>query len=237
MNTIHLMNLQQRNARVAFRGLRHIKSISIGLIGNQIEFRRYLASSETGTHEHLTNRFGDQYSEVLINSDPEIDFELVGKVISETSTVYLSNKGEVMHVSPEVIDVIYGPDGSEKEKKAAEDLIANVKDDMPVRLTGRKMAKQDVVRRFSFRRSVQLQHTDGLTYDFLYDIAKQLHHENSMILVGAGDSGKEPLILQTNGTPYRGFLEGRIEGLKYQLFLHLSNMELKIPQTIETPSN
>jgi hypothetical protein len=35
--------------------------------------------------------------------------------------------------------------------------------------------------------------------------------------------------LQVNGTPYRGFLEGRIEGDKFILLLHLSNMELKKP--------
>jgi hypothetical protein len=33
--------------------------------------------------------------------------------------------------------------------------------------------------------------------------------------------------MQTNGIPYRGFLEGRIDGEKYQLLLYLSNMELK----------
>jgi hypothetical protein len=37
--------------------------------------------------------------------------------------------------------------------------------------------------------------------------------------------------MQVNGTPYRGFLEGRIDGENYILLLHLSNMELKLPAT------
>ncbi len=51
-----------------------------------------------------------------------------------------------------------------------------------------------------------------------------------MVLLGGGAQGKEPLIFQMNGTPYRAFLEGRIDGARYQLLLHLSNMELKRPE-------
>jgi hypothetical protein len=35
------------------------------------------------------------------------------------------------------------------------------------------------------------------------------------------------LIFQTNGNPYRGFLDGRVNKKQYQLILRLSNMELK----------
>ena len=34
---------------------------------------------------------------------------------------------------------------------------------------------------------------------------------------GGGKSGKDPLIFQTNGSPYRGFLDGRINKNQYQL--------------------
>ena len=34
-------------------------------------------------------------------------------------------------------------------------------------------------------------------------------------------------VLDRNGTPYRGFLEGRVDGDKYLLLLHLTNLELK----------
>ena len=49
------------------------------------------------------------------------------------------------------------------------------------------------------------------------------------MFVGAGKKGVEPLIFQVNGTPMRGFIEGRTDGIKYKLLLHLSNMEIKLP--------
>ena len=45
--------------------------------------------------------------------------------------------------------------------------------------------------------------------------------------LGGGASGKEPLLFVPNGSPYRGLLEGRVDGERYMLLLHLSNMELK----------
>ena len=33
--------------------------------------------------------------------------------------------------------------------------------------------------------------------------------------------------MQTGGTPYRAFLEGRIQGDSYALILRLTNLELK----------
>ena len=50
------------------------------------------------------------------------------------------------------------------------------------------------------------------------------------MLLGAGPKGNQPLILRRGSVPYRGFLEGRIEGDKYCLLLHLSNLELKQPE-------
>ena len=48
-----------------------------------------------------------------------------------------------------------------------------------------------------------------------------------MMLVGAGAKGRDPLIFQNNGLPWRGFLEGRIQDDSYALLLRLSNLELK----------
>jgi hypothetical protein len=68
-----------------------------------------------------------------------------------------------------------------------------------------------------------------VTFDFLYSIAKELDEKDFVMLLAAGLDGKSPLIFQTNGTPYRGFLEGRVSGESFLLLLHLSNMELKKP--------
>ena len=47
------------------------------------------------------------------------------------------------------------------------------------------------------------------------------------VLVGGGQKGIEPLVMANGGTPYRAFLEGRVDGEKYALILRLTNMELK----------
>ena len=60
-------------------------------------------------------------------------------------------------------------------------------------------------------------------------MANDLQKKNQLMFVVAGTKGIEPLIFQVNGTPMRGFLEGRTDGKKYKLLLHLSNMEIKLP--------
>ena len=100
---------------------------------------------------------------------------------------------------------------------------------LPVRFSGRLVPIKDAVRRYAFKRKVQLHHVDGLTFDFLYEIAKDLEAQNSLMVIGAGDKGNLPLVFQANGKPYRGFLEGKTKDKSYQLVLHLSEMELKKP--------
>jgi len=75
-----------------------------------------------------------------------------------------------------------------------------------------------------------LAHINGLTYDFLYSMAKELEAKESLLLLGRRAKSNQPLVLRRGGTAYRGFLEGRDEGRPYRLVLHLSNLELKAPE-------
>ena len=193
----------------------------------QLKFKRYLSATEQNLHKNLSKLYGDNYASRLIEEDPEIDIEAIGMFIPGTDVVYLSNKGELLYAPPKTVEVIISPDGLEKERRDPENIPGNVDDDLPVRWTGKKMPKSKVAVRFAFKRTIQLKHVDGLTYDYLFEMAKELQDEDVMVLVGAGQKGKDPLIFQANGMPYRGFLEGRVDGKKYQLLLHLSNMELK----------
>jgi len=199
----------------------------MGLPNKQLKFKRYLSATEKNLHKNLSGLYGDNYASKLVDENPEIDIEAIGKFISGSDVVYLSNKGELLYAPPKTVEVIIAPDGLEKERRDPKNIPGNVDDDLPVRWTGKKMPKSKVAVRFAFKRTIQLKHVDGLTYDYLFEMAKELQDEEVMVLVGAGQKGKEPLIFQANGMPYRGFLEGRVEGKKYQLLLHLSNMELK----------
>lgn len=234
MRKIHLTNAGGRDATVSMEGLRVPTGSRPGLPDREVRFQRYLAATENGLHDRLVAAHGDDYADALVAGDPEIDLEQVGRRIEDTDRIYLSSAGDVLYAAPRVVEVILGPDGSEKARRAPEDIEANVNDeDKAIRWTGRKMPKSAAIRRFVFRRTVQIRHVDGVTYDYLYDMAKTLAEEDAVMMLGAGDRGREPLVFQTNGTPYRGFLEGRVDGEKYKLLLHLSNMELKRPDAGE----
>ena len=177
----------------------------------------------------MLEKFGGDYATQLIEADPEVDLGMVGRFIDGTQGLLLSSKGEPLFAAPKIVEITLSPDGEETNRRDPVDVAATVNDEVPLRWTGKKMPKSDVVRKFQFKRSLQLGHVDGISFDFLYALAKELHEDKTMVLVGAGESGKDPLIMQLNGSPYRGFLEGRIDGEKYILLLHLSNMELKLP--------
>ena len=89
------------------------------------------------------------------------------------------------------------------------------------------MPKAKIYNKLVFHKKYQLKHINGLTYDFLFDMAKQLADKDALMMMGGGTSGKEPLVMNDGGKPYRAFLEGRIKGDKYCLILHLTDQELK----------
>ena len=64
-------------------------------------------------------------------------------------------------------------------------------------------------------------------------MAQELEKADSLMLLGGGPKSNQPLILRRGGSPYRGFLEGRTDGEKYCLILHLSNLELRAPEPNE----
>jgi hypothetical protein len=122
---------------------------------------------------------------------------------------------------------LYNQKGEEVKRQDPKEIIPNVRDDTPpLKSTGKFFKRAEILKKFVITKSIQLRHVDGLTYEFLFDMAKTLEDKKSLMLLGGG-SGKDPLIFQTNGTPYRGFLDGRINEKHYQLILRLSNMELK----------
>ncbi|MCB9524902.1 MAG: hypothetical protein H6702_16200 [Myxococcales bacterium] len=227
---IHVSNATGRDATVAFTGLKSAPGTRPGLPGQAIDFVRYLAAGEDGLHERLAAAHGEDYAQALVDGDPEVDLELVGQKLERTDRIFLSSTGDVLYAPPAMVEIVTGPDGEERERRAPVDTESNVNEERPVRWTGRKLPRAQVVRRFAMARTVQLRHVDGLTYDYLFAMAQELAGEGAMVMLGAGDKGREPLVFATNGTPYRGFLEGRVDGAKYMLLLHLSNMELKRPE-------
>ena len=229
MRKIHIANAASRNAVVTGVPVTTDFEINMGKGGKSATFKRFVAAGENKLDADLFTQFKGEYSKQLIESDPEIDFDSVGRFIESTQSVFLSASGEPLFAAPSVVEVTLDPSGAEISRKAPVEIAPTMDDSIPLRWTGKKMPKGEVVRKFLFKRTMQLMHNGGVTFDFLHAMAKELHDENVMVLLAAGSTGKDPVILQVNGTPYRGFLEGRIEGDKFILLLHLSNMELKKP--------
>ena len=229
MRKLHLTNEAGRNATVRTIGLKPTPPPSKGLPDTTIRFAKFLASTPEGLNTALEEKYSDGLADALIAGDPDVDIEKVGQTVSNTDRVFLSGDGEILYAAPEVVEVIFGPDGQERERRSPVEVPANVNETAPVTWTGKRIPKKKAVLRFSFRRTIQIQHVDGLTYDYLYGMAKDLSAKEEMVIIGGGPGGKKPLVFQTNGTPYRGLLEGRVDGAKYKLLLHLSNMELKRP--------
>lgn len=227
MRKIHLMNEAARNAQVAIESVRKQEGPTTGLPGKKLAFKRYVAAAESCLHPKLAALHGDALAKALISGDPEIDREVVGRDVGETQTVFLSGVGEVLHASPSLVEVIFGTDGKERERKPAEDIPANTNEDAPIRWTKLRLKRAEVVSKFAFCRTIQIKHVDGLSYDFLHAMAKELSDKEEVARLGAGPKGRDPLIFQENGARYQAFLEGRVDGPRYKLLLHLSNLELR----------
>ena len=176
-----------------------------------------------------------EVGELLIKQDVDVDLERVGSLMSNTSRAYVNEGNKILHrVVP--YEVIRSPDGSERERRPAERTNPNVSGEIPLNWSGVFIKKTDAVSKFVFQNKLQLTHINGLTYDFLFEMASELDKQDSMLILGAGPKSNQPLILRRGSIPYRGFLEGRVQGDKYLLRLHLSNMELKSPAPIEKES-
>jgi len=228
-DSIKLTDAKGRDASVALGGLKHIPSAVIGLPNERLTFKRFVSATRERSHEALEQSFGENYGQHLVDGDPEIDMEQTGLFIDQTQTIYLDGDGEALFVEPEVVEILFDPQGEEKERRVPIDTLSNVDTAAPIRWTGKNIPVTEAVRRFAFQRRLQLFHVNGITFDFLFEIAKTLHDSQSLMLVGAGDKGSDPLIFRANGKPYRGFLHGRVDDTRFQLFLLLSAMELKNP--------
>jgi hypothetical protein len=232
MPQIAITNSKKRDATVAAESVR----VSLRVQWVDAEERRAKSTKlMKGTLDRdfgaLLQKFGtpEQVGDELIANDPEIDLESVGRMLRETSRVFVNSDRQVVYGVKQV-EIIRNPDGSEKARRPKEMSTPNVSAEVPLLWSGRLMPKVEVCQKFVMINKLQLKHVNGLTYDFLFDIAKELEAKQSMLRLGAGPKSNLPLILRRGASKYQGFLEGRTQGTKYMLLLHLSKIELKAPE-------
>ncbi len=230
MRYINLSNEKKRNAQVLFKSAPSSSKIFMVNVDDKkpLTNKRLLKFSSKNSLHSLLNQFRDseQLSNALIKDDPEIDLELTGKFLEDTDKIYINDKEEVVyHIYKS--EEVFLPDGTLKEERTPRYLEENIDQINPVHWTGKLYPKNKIYQKLVFNKKYQLFHINGLTYDFLFDMAQKLSNEDSLMMLTAGEDSKQPLVLNNGGKPYRAFLEGRVQDSKYCLILHLTDMELK----------
>src|SRR3954470_841277 len=231
---INISNSKRRDAIVAMEGLIPRRAVQyLDPHGRPVRTRRLL---KTDIPHHLSalmkkRKSPDSLASALIKEDPEIDIEEFGMFLADTSRVYVSKKG-IVHLVEEQ-ELLYNPDGTLREKRPRKKEPQNINTDIPLKWTGKFIKKKEAVQKFVFTNKKQLVHVNGLTFDFLFDMAKTLDKKDSLLLIRGGEKGNQPVIMNRGGKAYNAFLEGRVKGESYCLILHLSNMELKRPKEVD----
>jgi hypothetical protein len=234
MNTIHL-DLQGKTARVLFQSLP---------CARQKPAIRTLTSKGSVASARIVNGANPRVdpfkitAQDLIAGDPELAPHSAGEVLDVEALSAAFYEPESASPAPvadfKQIDIVYDSTGAEKERRPHVTRMTNLNELHPIRI-GKRLPLAQALTDFVYKQAYQIVHEDGVTKDFLFNLAQDLHTKQEMAVLGAGPKGNQPLVVRDKGTPYRAFLYGEIgagddEG-KYKLLLLLSDQELKRPAT------
>lgn len=173
--------------------------------------------------------------DLLKDNDKEINFEECGRHIKDLRIV--------------TVDQNYTPVFNYKLVKKKEEISkdyfptkANVNvEKMPLILLYKDLtSKKEAFEKYIFTKNYYIKQMNRNQYKDLYFLAEKLANSNKMMRVKALSESMEELnpkikgnaiIIKGSGKPYPiAFIEGRIEGDKYALILHLAFRESKIPE-------
>jgi hypothetical protein len=228
MKIINISDSRSRNTRVALESRKAaVKNTFVTENSGKVSNVRAVKGTLGTSIKALTKDVSlEDLSQLLVDGDPEIDLEIFGKYIHDTNQIYLNENNEPA-AGVILKEEVHLADGSVKEVRDFKPVESNINTEVPLKWSGKLMPKDKFYNKFAFAAAYQITHVDGLTYDFLYNMAKELEDKKSFLYLAAGEKSNRPLILQRDGTQYRGFLEGRTKGDKYMLVVHMTNLELK----------
>jgi hypothetical protein len=179
----------------------------------------------------------------LLKADDEIDIELVGKSIRHTTRIKVDRQNKPVYSFQ--LKLIYtAPDGTQKEKpfKANE---SNIDAETPLIVTDKFFDIAEILQKYIVRKTYQLTHINGITFRFLCDFAKKLSEMKKVVRIDAKDPQSKksiPIVLKRGGRMFPiAFLSAKFrlkdskkpdsdENREYQMFLHLIDREMKLPQ-------
>jgi len=230
LRKIHISNSKSRNTLINFKGFTTVsKAIKVDQDDNPILNKKIVKGVSETSFAALNKIYdGDleKMAEDIIATNPEINLEVTGMFLGKSPKVYINEDLKVVYRVKKT-EKVFDPKGELKEERDLRHLSANVISEEPLKWSGKFFPIEKAFNKFVFVRTYQLFHDSGLTFDFLYNMAKELEEKKSFLLLGSGKKGTGPAIFQENGQAYRIFLEGRTQGDNYMLLMHLSNLEFK----------
>ncbi|MHB9036971.1 MAG: hypothetical protein ACYC64_09900 [Armatimonadota bacterium] len=195
--------------------------------GNPVKSIRRVRSTAETRVTRLLERYPDpdELARSLIDDDPETDLEITGRSTGLCDRVHIDGDRQILY-APSVVEVRYGPDGIEQERRPLSVRPSNLVTPAAPVWSGILLPRCEVIRKYALTRAYQVMHSNALEFDFLYSIAAYLDEKRAVAQVGSGRRGNGPLILERNGPKYRGFLDGKIQGDAMRLVLYLAAFEL-----------
>lgn len=228
MRRIYLSNEKKRDAEVAFDKTTCRSTVYYRTSDGEstIQERRIKWTAQEDV-DAIAQRAGDNLFQQLIENDPEVNIEHVGKKVEGLKKVYVTKNHDIAY-SISIQQQVFDNKGTLIETRPESSMAGNLAiEGFPLRWTGKLVPREKAMRCLVFKRSYQIHHVNGLTYDFLYDMARKLDEANALMLLGAGEKGNQPLVMATGGSPYRAFLEGRVFDDSYILIMRITNLEMK----------
>ena len=198
LKEIHIENSKKRDASVRFVSLIRENDPKLAYKGKSIKNSRLLISSDETSEDSLINKHKSKLAESILKEDVDVDIEYAGKFIGDIDRILFNSKNEILYSPPKIKEVLFNKEGKEVKKQDPKEIVPNVRDDTPpLKWTGKFFKREEILKKFVINKSIQLRHTDGLTFEFLYDMAKILNDKKSLMFLGGGKS----CLLYTSPSP------------------------------------
>ena len=185
MKVINIADAKNRNSRVAMEHKkRPLLTRYVDENQQAVQSIRAIKNTlETDLQSLTKDHSLEELSQQLIDGDPELDFELFGKRVTDTVRIYLNSNNEPAS-GVSIKEMMYSPQGELQEERPLLIVENNINSEVPLKWSGRLMPKAECFKKFVFSNAFQIRHVDGLTFDFLYNMAKELDENNAMLFWG-----------------------------------------------------
>jgi len=201
------------------------------LAGQPVNYLRRVRATAATHPEALLAQYPDpdDLAQALVAGDPEWDPRALGRPTGPCTRGYVDGDGQPCY-APQWTEIRYDGQGTERARRPLPRRAANLVPAAPPVWSGVVLPRQEIIRHVAFVRAYQVVHGDALRFDFLYTLAQYLQQRQAMVQVGSGRQGRGPLVCERHGRPYRGFLDGRVQGEAMRLVLYLAAGELTMPE-------